>query len=134
MARTIMVGAAQMGPIARDEPRSSAVARMVALMESAQQRGCDLVVFPELALTTFFPRWYEEDWNVVDRFFETHMPNEATQPLFEAARRLGVGFHLGYAELCVEGRNPAPLQYGNHRRQARRYRGQVPQDPSAGTR
>ncbi len=102
MARTIMVGAAQMGPIARDEPRSSAVARMVALMESAQQRGCDLIVFPELALTTFFPRWYEEDWNVVDRFFETHMPNEATQPLFEAARRLGVGFHLGYAELCVE--------------------------------
>ncbi len=102
MARTIMVGAAQMGPIARDEPRSSAVARMVALMESAQQRGCDLIVFPELALTTFFPRWYEEDWNVVDRFFETHMPTEATQPLFEAARRLGVGFHLGYAELCVE--------------------------------
>ena len=30
--RILTVGAAQMGPVARDEPKSSAVARMVALM------------------------------------------------------------------------------------------------------
>ncbi len=28
------------------------------------------------------------------------MPNAATQPLFEEAKRLGIGFHLGYAELA----------------------------------
>ena len=54
MAGIITVGAAQRGPIARDEPRSSAVAH-------AHARGCGLMVFPELAPTTFFPRWYFED-------------------------------------------------------------------------
>ncbi len=51
MARVITVGAAQLGPIARDEPRSSAVERMVVLLRQAKERGCDLAVFPELALT-----------------------------------------------------------------------------------
>ena len=103
MSRTLVVGAAQLGPIARDEPRESAVARMVNLLERASHRGADLVVFPELALTTFFPRWYTEDQDEIDRYFEREMPNEATRPLFEAARRLQCGFHLGYAELCEEG-------------------------------
>ncbi len=31
------------------------------------------------------------------------MPNPAVQPLFDEARRLGIGFHLGYAELAFEG-------------------------------
>ncbi len=56
MARIVTVGAAQLGPIARDEPRSSAVARMLDLLRQAHARGCGLVVYPELALTTFFPR------------------------------------------------------------------------------
>ena len=30
------------------------------------------------------------------------MPNNSTQPLFDEARKLGIGFYLGYAELCVE--------------------------------
>ena len=30
--------------------------------------GCQLVVFPELALTTFFPRWYMEDPAELDAF------------------------------------------------------------------
>jgi predicted amidohydrolase len=100
MSRIVTVGAAQLGPIVRDEPRESAVARMIALMERAASRGCDLVVFPELALTTFFPRWYLEDQAEVDVFFEREMPNEATRPLFDAAARLGVAFYLGYAELA----------------------------------
>ena len=102
MTRTLTVAAAQLGPIARDEPRSSAVARMVALMGESKPCGADLVVFPELALTTFFPRWYMEDQTEVDQYFETAMPSEETQPRFDAARRLGVGFHLGYAELCEQ--------------------------------
>lgn len=102
MSRTLVIGAAQMGPIARDETRSSAVARLIALMEEAKARGCDLVVFPELALTTFFPRWYMEDQAEIDRFFETEMPGPKTKPLFDRARELGIGFYLGYAEKLVE--------------------------------
>lgn len=102
MARILTVGAAQLGPIARDEPRSAVVGRLMALMHQAHGMGCDLVVYPELALTTFFPRWYFKDAAEVDSFFETAMPNAATQPLFDLARSLGIGFHLGYAEKTHE--------------------------------
>lgn len=30
-------------------------------MREAEARGADYVVFPELALTTFFPRWWMEE-------------------------------------------------------------------------
>lgn len=104
MSRKFIVAGAQLGPIARDEPRSSAVARMVAMLHEAQARGARLVVFPELALTTFFPRWFMDNGPALDAWFETAMPSDATQPLFAAAARLGIGFHLGYAEKTPEGR------------------------------
>ncbi|MEF2073093.1 N-carbamoyl-D-amino-acid hydrolase [Consotaella aegiceratis] len=103
MSRILTVGAAQLGPIARIEPREAVVERMIALMDKAAARGVGLVVFPELALTTFFPRWFMEDQAEIDRFFETEMPNGATQPLFERAKALKVGFILGYAELTPDG-------------------------------
>jgi len=102
MSRVLKVAAGQLGPIAKEEPRSSAVERMITLMQKAKEQGAELVVFPELALTTFFPRWYTEDQSEVDKYFETEMPNKDTQPLFDEARKLGVGFNLGYAELVVE--------------------------------
>ncbi len=103
-ARELVVGAGQLGPIARDEPRSKVVARLVALLHRARDAGCELVVYPELALTTFFPRWYlDESRDELDAYYETSMPNEETQPLFDEARRLGVGFCLGYAELTPDG-------------------------------
>jgi predicted amidohydrolase len=75
---------------------------MVVLLKQAKERGCELVVFPELALTTFFPRWYLEDEAGIDRFFDNEMPNRDTEPLFDHARTLQVGFYLGYAEKVVE--------------------------------
>jgi predicted amidohydrolase len=102
MPRIITVGAAQLGPIARSETRAQVVDRMLALMNAAKGNGCDLVVFPELALTTFFPRWYLPEQKEVDAFFEREMPGPETQRLFDAARWLGVGFYLGYAELVQE--------------------------------
>ena len=102
MPRIVTVGAAQLGPIARTESRASAVARMIALLEQAAAQGCDLVVFPECALTAFFPHWYYDRQDELDAYFEREMPNAATQPLFDCARELGVGFYLGYAELAVE--------------------------------
>lgn len=101
MSRQFVVAAAQMGPIARDEPRQSAVARMVAMLRQAAGAGAKLVVFPELALTTFFPRWLL-DGDELEMFFEDEVPGPATEPLFAAARETGVGFHLGYAERVRE--------------------------------
>ena len=64
--RVINVAAAQMGPIQRAEGRDVVVRRMTAMMDEAKGRGADLIVYPELALTTFFPRWYIEDQAEVD--------------------------------------------------------------------
>jgi predicted amidohydrolase len=72
-------------------------------MRQAKSHGCDLVVYPELALTTFFPRWHFELVEDIDAFFEREMPSKDTQPLFDLARELGIGFCLGYAELAAEG-------------------------------
>ena len=102
MSRYLDVAAAQMGPVARNEPRSSTVRRMIALMREAKSRGANLVVFPELALTTFFPRWLITDEAELDAYFETEIPGPDTWPLFEESARLGIAFYLGYAELCRE--------------------------------
>lgn len=105
MARVITVGAAQLGPIARSETRSQVVGRLIAHLREARRMGCDLVVFPELALTTFFPRWFMPDQTEIDSFFEREMPGPETQLLFDEAKRLGLGFYLGYAELTTEGKH-----------------------------
>ena len=102
MARIVRVGAAQLGPIARDETREQVVVRLLDLMDRAKGAGCDLVVYPELALTTFFPRWVTDDPVEANVFCETEMPNPAVQSLFDRAREYGIGFYLGYAELTEE--------------------------------
>lgn len=103
MSRIVTVGAAQVGPIEEAHSRPQVVERLIALLRVGHDAGCDLVVFPELTLTTFFPRWYIDDQDEIDRYFETSMPGEDTQPLFDEAKRLGVGFELGYAELTDAG-------------------------------
>ncbi len=99
MARPLTVGAAQLGPIQRGDSRAQVVERLIALLREAQRMGCELVVFPELALTTFFPRWFMADQAEIDQFFEASMPGPETQPLFDEAKRLRIGFYLGYAEI-----------------------------------
>jgi predicted amidohydrolase len=61
--------------------------------------GADVVAYPEATLTAFFPHWFTEDEDEVDAWFEREMPGPDTQPLFDEARKLGIGFHLGYCEL-----------------------------------
>jgi predicted amidohydrolase len=102
MTRILTVAAAQLGPIQRDESRASAVARMIELMRQAKGHGADLVVYPEAALTAFFPHWWIEDEDEIDGYFESAMPSNETAPLFAEAQRLGIGFHLGYCELAFE--------------------------------
>ncbi|MDA8070594.1 MAG: N-carbamoyl-D-amino-acid hydrolase [Actinomycetota bacterium] len=103
MTRPVVVAAAQMGPVARDEPRPRVVDRLIELLRRAHRGGAELVVFPELALTTFFPRWWEEDPAQMDAWFETEMPGPLTKALFDEAARLEIGFCLGYAELTPDG-------------------------------
>jgi predicted amidohydrolase len=102
--RKLGLAIAQMGPIMLADDRRKVVGRMLALMREAKSRNADLVVFPELALTTFFPRYWMSEAEAVARFFETAMPNPEVQPLFDTARNLGLGFHLGYAEATPDGR------------------------------
>ena len=102
MTRIVKLGAAQLGPIQRSDSRESVVKRLLELLREAHGMGCDVVVFPELTLTTFFPRWYMEDQAEIDSFYEHEMPGPVTRPLFEEAAKLGIGFYLGYAELTVE--------------------------------
>lgn len=103
MARIIRVAGAQMGPTQRGDSRAHTLARLLALLDDAAGRGASLVVFPELALTTFFPRWLL-DAEELAGYFEADMPSANAWPLFDRARALGVGFTLGYAELARDGR------------------------------
>jgi predicted amidohydrolase len=103
--RKLKIAAAQLGPLHRADSRSAAVSRLVNLLREAHGAGAKFVVFPELAFTTFFPRWWMEDQAEVDaRFFEKEIPSKDTQPLFDEARKLGIGFYVGYAELTPEKR------------------------------
>ncbi len=102
MARNLTIAAAQMGPVQRDATRDDVVERLIVMLREAAGRGADLVAFPELALTTFFPRWHLP-LDLADQWYEVEMPNRHTKPLWDEARRLGVGFSLGYAAKSGDG-------------------------------
>ena len=111
MTRNVTIGAAQLGPVSRDDSREAVVERMLVLLRQAHAQGVELVVYPELALTTFFPRWWNERREDADHWFETVMPGPATKPLFDEARALGIGFCLGYAELTPPDADGAVKHY-----------------------
>jgi predicted amidohydrolase len=106
VSRRLKVSSAQLGPIHLADSRASVVKRMVEMLKEADSRGSKFVVFPELALTTFFPRYWYDDANEVEKYFENQMPSPETQPLFELARSKGIGFYLGYAERTEEKGKP----------------------------
>jgi len=105
MTRQIRLAGAQLGPIQRADSRARTLDRLIALLEGAARQGAELVVFPELAFTTFFPRWWMPDGDAeLLGCFEREMPGPQTQKLFDRAKQLGVGFYVGYAELTLEGK------------------------------
>jgi len=102
MSRKLKAAVAQMGPVNLADDRRSVVRRLLEMLREAHGAGARFVVFPELALTTFFPRYWMTDQGEIDRYFEREMPGPETRILFDTAKELGVGFYLGYAELTEE--------------------------------
>ena len=103
MTRKLNLAVAQMGPIHLADTRERVVRRLLDLLGEAKGRGAELVVFPELALTTFFPRYWMSEQAEIDAFFEREMPSAATRSVFDEAKKLEIGFYLGYAELTSDG-------------------------------
>ena len=103
--RNIKIAAAQMGPIQKEENRDQVIKRMIKLMDAAKQREADLIIYPELTLTTFFPRYYMEDQEEVDLWFESEMPNATILPLFKKGKDYDMAFTFGYAELTPQGKH-----------------------------
>lgn len=100
---SVVFAVAQMGPVHLADTKGAVVQRLIAMLREAHGRGARWVTFPELALTTFFPRYIYDTPEEYDAFFEEGLPSPAMAPLFEAAKDLRVGFYLGYAEKLHEG-------------------------------
>jgi predicted amidohydrolase len=105
MDRKFNLAVAQVGGIQPSEDRATAVQRLIRLLEQSHHQGARFVVFPELTLTTFFPRYWDDDRAVMDQYFETEMPGAEVKQLFDRAAELRVGFYLGYAELTPDGQH-----------------------------
>ncbi len=102
MARSLRVAAAQLGPTGRRDARSVVVDRLCQLMEGAARDRVDLVVFPELALTSFFPRWLLPQGPDLDAFYEQAAPEQFLVQLLELARGSRMGFSIGFAEKTID--------------------------------
>lgn len=104
MSRKLVVAAAQLGPVPLKDSREKTLERLIGLLETAANQDAELVVFPELALTSFFGHWLIEDETELRSFYERRLPSPATQELFDVAKRLRVSFVLGFAEEEPSGR------------------------------
>jgi len=74
--------------------RSFNFSRMEKLLKQASGSKPDLVVFPELSLTSFFPYLWIEDKKVLSRFFETD--NRWRNKIYKLAQKYGVSIAFGY--------------------------------------
>jgi predicted amidohydrolase len=93
MGRTNRVAAAQTGPVlTEDMAPGIEVAR--ALVREAASQGSDIICFPELFLTPFFPNRLCADY---ERFF-LELPCPATDPLLETARRHAIALIFPFGE------------------------------------
>src|SRR3990167_9387771 len=95
MPRTIKLAAAQMCPNNEGTPREAIVERMIALLDRAISDGVELIVYPEMALTTYFPKKVRPDF---DQFFETEVPPKVLEPLLRRAAAARVAVHVGFCE------------------------------------
>ncbi|HZP85284.1 MAG TPA: carbon-nitrogen hydrolase family protein [Burkholderiales bacterium] len=98
MARTITVAAAQTGPVLSDDI-ASMLPTAVRMIDQAGRRGADILVFPELFLSPFFPNQLRDD---VEVHFTTP-DNEVLGAIIEAAKRQRLALILPFAERAPDG-------------------------------
>lgn len=95
MARHLKIAAAQMGPNNEGTSREEIVDRMQVLLDGAITEHADLIVYPEMALTTYFPKKIRNDF---EQFFEHEVPPKAVEPLLRRAAEARVAVHVGFCE------------------------------------
>lgn len=95
MARHLKIAAAQMGPNNEGTSREEIVERMQVLLDGAIAEQAELIVYPEMALTTYFPKKIRKDF---DQFFEHEVPPKALEPLLRRAAEARIGVHVGFCE------------------------------------
>ncbi|KAL1903343.1 hypothetical protein Sste5346_000629 [Sporothrix stenoceras] len=100
MSRSLRIAAAQMGSTHYADPREKTIGRMLALLDGAVAKGAQVVMFPETAFGTFFPRHLISDPVELDSFFEHGdiITQPQTKPLFDRAREHKAHICVGYAE------------------------------------
>lgn len=94
----LRVAALQMGPATGS--RKEIFKRILNLLEEAAKKEAQIVCFPELALTPYFPAkpLYLQD---KEKYFE-ELPNARIQPLLDLACAYRLGIILPYAEKAGE--------------------------------
>ena len=104
MSRTAIVAGAQLGAIHLTTPRSEVLTRMLKLMDEAHHsKHAKLIVYPEIAFTTFFPRYLLDSQDELEKYFEREVDGDPTKapgmrPVFDRARGYGMDVSVGYAE------------------------------------
>ena len=93
MARMITLAAAQTGPVLSDDWRDG-VAGACKMIEQAARKNADIVCFPELFLTPFFPNRLTHDF---DQYFIA-LPDKGAAPIFQAAADHRVALLFPYGE------------------------------------
>jgi predicted amidohydrolase len=95
MARTLTVAAAQTGPVLTDDLAAS-VGPACDMIDRAAEQGADIICFPEVFMTPFFPNRLINDF---DKYF-LELPSPVTDPIFERAASHAMALVFPYAERC----------------------------------
>lgn len=93
MGRTLTVAAAQTGPVLTRDIAAN-VQQAIELVDRAASLGTEIICFPELFLTPFFPASLVQDY---EGFF-LDLPDATIEPLLVRARQHGMAMIFPYAE------------------------------------
>jgi predicted amidohydrolase len=106
--RPLTIAAAQMGPNHLSSTRDSILDRMCALLHQASAQKANLIVYPELAFNTFFPRYLLSSTELT-KCFEIDDPakggirnSPGVKRLFDLAHDLRIDVSVGYAERNIQ--------------------------------
>ncbi|KEQ79982.1 carbon-nitrogen hydrolase [Aureobasidium pullulans EXF-150] len=107
MPRILKVAAAQVGAVDRDADRAETLARLIALLDQAASEKVQLLLYPEVTFTTFFPRHLFTSSSDLNAYFEHNddlTTSPSTAPLFSKAQNYGIDIVVGFAERTDEGK------------------------------